>query len=70
MDDFDGGWNDEPRCFWSVQPGNVSDDRRKAIGFPAVTINYGGTRGRMEQLLPLDQVEDKPGNFRTGEIGF
>ena len=35
-----------------------------------VIIRRGCIRGRLEQLLPLDQVEDKPGNFRTGEIGF
>lgn len=39
-----------------MQPGNLSDDREKAIGFPVVIINYDGIRGRIERLLPLDQV--------------
>ena len=37
---------------------------------PMVIIRWDWILGRTEQLLPLDQVEDKLGNFRTGEIRF
>ena len=70
MDDFEGGWDDKPRDFLSKQTVNLSGDMEKTIGYPRVTTRCDGTRGRTEQLLPLDQVEDKLGNFRTGEIGF
>jgi len=68
-DDFEDGWDDEPRDYWSEQTVNLSGEMEKAIECPVVTIRWGGIRGSLEQLLPLDQVEDKPGNFRTGEIG-
>jgi hypothetical protein len=60
FDDLDGGWDDEPRGFWSVQTGKFIGRHGKGMVIPMVEIRWDGIRRRIELLLPLDQVEDKP----------